>query len=116
LAAVVAEWAERAPQAVRVREGAFAAAPAILGLPAGDRQRLRTTNAQERLNAAIRRRARVIRIFPHRDSMIRLLGALLLEIHEQGTTGTRYLDREEYESWCAERDHPASTGTVVAMR
>jgi putative transposase len=95
---VLTKWVDRAPQAVNVLEGAFEAATAMLVLPERYRQRLRTTNAQERLNEEIRRRERVIRIFPNRDSVIRLLGALLLEIHEQGTTGTGYLDREEYEA------------------
>ena len=116
LDAVLTEWADRAPQAVQVLEGAFEAATAILVLPERYRQRLRTTNAQERLNEEIRRRERVIRIFPNRDSVIRLLGALLLEIHEQWTTGTRYLAMEEYEAWSAERAHKTSTATVVAMR
>jgi putative transposase len=56
-----------------------------------------------------------LRIFPNRDSVIRLLGALLLEIHEKWTTGTRYLDMEEYATWCAARARTAPTGTVVAM-
>lgn len=110
------EWADRAPPAVRVLEDAFEAATAILVLPERYRQRLRTTNAQERLNEEIRRRERVIRIFPNRGSVIRLLGALLLEMHEKWTTGTRYLDMEEYATWCAERAQTTSPGTVVAMR
>jgi len=43
-------------------------------LPERYRQRLRTTNAQERLNEVIRRRERVIRSFPNRDFVMRLLG------------------------------------------
>ncbi len=115
LDAVLTEWADRAPQAIRVLEGAYEAATAILVLPERYRQRLRTTNAQERLNEEIRRRERVIRIFPNRDSVIRLLGALLLEIHEKWTTGTRYLDMEEYDTWCAERT-PRTPADVVAIR
>jgi len=116
LDAVITEWADRAPQTVRVLEGALEAVAAILVLPERYRQRLRTTNAQERLNAEIRRRERVLRIFPNRDSVIRLLEALLLEIYERWTTGTCYLDREESEAWSAERTDSAPTRTVVAMR
>jgi len=116
LDAVLTEWAARAPQAIKVLEGAFEAATAILVLPERYRQRLRTTNAQERLNEEIRRRERVVRLCPNRDSVIRLLGALLLEVHEKWTTGTRYLDMEEYAAWCTERADSAPTGTVVAMR
>jgi putative transposase len=98
-----------------VLEGAFEAAAAIAALSERHRQRLRTPNAQERHNWEIRRRERVIRIVPNRDAVIRLRGAWLLEIHEQGTTGTRYLDREEYAAWCAERAAHGA-GPVVAIR
>ena len=114
--AVLTEGADRAPQAVRVLEGALEWAMGIRVLPERYRQRLRTTTAQESLNEEIRRRERVIRIFPNRDSIIRLLGALLLEIHEKWTTEPRYLDREEYTTWCAERAAHVPAGTVVAIR
>ena len=114
LQAVVTEWTDRAPRAVQVLERAFEAATAILVLPERYRQRLRTTNSQERLNEEIRRRERVIRIFPNPASVVRLLGALLLEIHEKWTTGTRYLDMEEYEIWRAERT-AAVPGKVVTL-
>ena len=116
LDAVLTEGADRAPQAVRVLEGALEWAMGIRVLPERYRQRLRTTTAQESLNEEIRRRERVIRIFPNRDSIIRLLGALLLEIHEKWTTEPRYLDREEYTTWCAERAAHVPAGTVVAIR
>ena len=49
-----------------------------------------------RLNEEVRRRERVIRIFPNRESAIRLLGAVLMEQHEQWSTGHRYLDMAAY--------------------
>ena len=45
----------------------------------------------ERLNEEVRRRERVIRIFPNRESTIRLLGAVLMERDEQWSTGHRSL-------------------------
>ncbi len=42
------------------------------------RKRLRTTSGMERPNEEIRRRERVIRIFPNRESVIRLIGSLLI--------------------------------------
>ena len=77
-------------------EHGFDDATAILALPDLYRKRLRTTNAVERLNEEIRRRERVIRIFPTRESAIRLLGALLMEQDEAWTTGKRYFDMTAY--------------------
>jgi putative transposase len=68
-------------------------------LPAHYRTRLRTTNGVERLNEEIRRRERVIRIFPNREAVVRLLGALLLEQDEAWTTGHRYFDMTSYWHW-----------------
>ena len=47
----------------------------------------------------IRRRERVIRIFPNRQPAIRLLGALLMEQDEQWSTGKRYFDMTTYWQW-----------------
>jgi aconitate hydratase len=63
------------------------------------RKRFRTTNGVERLNEEIRRRERVIRIFPNRESVIRLMGAYLMEIDEKWASGRRYLEMEEYHEW-----------------
>jgi putative transposase len=60
---------------------------------------LRTTNAVERLNEEVRRRERVIRIFPNRESAVRLLGALLMEQDETWTTGKRYFEMAAYGQW-----------------
>ncbi len=71
----------------------------MLALPIHYRTRLRTTNGVERLNEEIRRRERVIRIFPNRESALRLLGALLMERDEAWTTGHRYFDMGAYWQW-----------------
>ena len=47
----------------------------------------------------IRRRERVIRIFPNSASTHRLVGALLQEQHEQWLTGRKYFDMTEYVEW-----------------
>jgi putative transposase len=95
----ISGFAARAPKAVQVLEQGFDDATAVLALPAAYRQRLRTNNGVERLNEEIRRRERVIRIFPNRDSAIRLMGALLLELDEQWSTGHRYLEMQGYWQW-----------------
>ncbi|MDY6915254.1 MAG: transposase [Candidatus Cloacimonadota bacterium] len=60
------------------------------------RKRLHTTNSIEGLNEEIRRREIVIRIFPNEASVIRLIGALLIEQHEKWITGKIYFTMGEY--------------------
>ncbi|GIM44723.1 IS256 family transposase [Collibacillus ludicampi] len=96
---VIEDYYEKAPRAMRVLEEGFDDVTAVLELPERYRKRLRTTNGQELLNEEIRRRERVIRIFPNRESALRLLGALLMEMDEKWSTGRRYLDMTEYWDW-----------------
>jgi len=91
---VVEEFERLAPKAIERLEAGFE--DAIMALPEGIRRRLRTTNAVERLNREIRRRERVIGIFPNEESALRLIGAVLVEIDESWTTGNKYLDMTEY--------------------
>ena len=63
--------------------------------PASHRRRIRTTNSLERLNEEIRRRTRVIRIFPNEASCLRLICALAIEKSEEWITGKRYLNMDE---------------------
>lgn len=89
----------KAEKAMRVLEEGFDDATAVLALPDRYRKRLRTTNSVERMNEEIRRRERVIRIFPNRNSLERLIGALLMEMDDKWTSGKRYLDMAEYMQW-----------------
>ncbi len=106
LAKLISAYAERAPAAVATLERDFDDATAILALPGPYHKRLRTKNGLERLNEEIRRRERVIRIFPNRESVIRLLGALLSELDEQWTTGHRYVEMAAYWQWRNAQDAP----------
>jgi putative transposase len=48
-----------------------------------------SNNPIERLNLEIRRRTRVVGIFPHRGACLRLIGMLLVEIHEDWMTADK---------------------------
>ena len=51
--------------------------------------RLKSTNLLERLNQEIRRREKVVRIFPNVESAERLIGSMLIDIDEDWITSTR---------------------------
>lgn len=89
----------KAEEALQTLENGLEDAIAVLALPAKYRRRLRTTNMLERLIEEVRRRERVIRIFPNSASAHRLVGALLQEQHEEWLTGRRYFDMDEYVVW-----------------
>lgn len=90
---------EKAPKAMQILEDGIEDATAVLELPANYRIKTRTTNAVERLNSEIRRRERVIRIFPNRDSVVRLIGALLMEQDEKWSVGRKFYNMNEYLHW-----------------
>jgi transposase-like protein len=93
---------EKAPSALQVLEDGFYDATAVLTLPEKYRKRLRTSNMLERFIQEIRRREKVIRIFPNMGSAYRLVGALCAETHEEWSTGRRYLNMDEYFRWRAD--------------
>ena len=103
-----------APKAVACMEEGFEDAMAVMCLPEKYRKRLRTTNMQERLNEEIRRRERVIRIFPNDASVLRIIGALLLEQNEKWQT-QRYFDMDEYHEWQANRVPPVRKTSLTAI-
>jgi transposase-like protein len=90
---------QEAASALATLEENLEDATAVLALPGKYRRRLRTTNMLERLIEEVRRREKVIRIFPNMDSAWRLIGALLAEYHEEWSTGRKYLDMTEYHEW-----------------
>ncbi len=64
----------------------------VYSFPRSAHQRLRTINGLENLNKQIRRRTRVVGIFPNPASALRLISAVLSEIHEEWLTGKMYLN------------------------
>ena len=66
-----------------------------LFFPESHRRRIRTTNGLERFNQELKRRTRVVRIFPNGEACLRLITALAVEQSEEWVTGRRYLDMEQ---------------------
>ncbi len=93
---LIQKYEAKAPKAVCLLDEAFDDITSVLTLPLKYRKRLRTTNGVERLNQEIRRRERVIRIFPNEQSVIRLMGALLIELDERWRTERKYFEMDLY--------------------
>ena len=83
-----------------------------LSFPESHRRRIRTTNGLERLNQEIKRRTRVVRIFPNREACLRLVTALAVEQSEEWLTGRRYLEMRELEEY---RQEERETKGVTLM-
>lgn len=90
---------KQAPKAIEVLEMGLEDALSVLVLPEKYRKRMKSTNLAERVNEEIRRREKVIRIFPNKPACLRMIGALLMEQHEEWETGRKYLDMEDYDLW-----------------
>ena len=58
-------------------------------------KRLRTTNMMERVNKGLKRRTKVAGVFPNEESLLRLVGSILMDINEEWVTGRRLFDHGE---------------------
>src|SRR3712207_65759 len=71
---------------------------AYMGFPAQHRAKLHSTNPLERLNKEVKRRADVVGIFPSGQSILRLIGAVLLEANDEWRLQHRYMPVEAMRS------------------
>lgn len=76
---------------------------AVYQLPDGQRKRMRSTNMLERVNQEIKRRTRVIRIFPNEQACVRLIGTLMMELNQEWMERL-YLRMEENTAASAEAE------------
>ena len=89
---VVKKFEKIAPEFVSWLEDNLDEGLTVFDYPRSWWKRIRTINGLERLNREIRRRTRVVGIFPHEASALRLTSAVLAEIHEEWLTGRQYLN------------------------
>jgi transposase-like protein len=92
LEALVSFYEKRYPKIADKLETEAEQTLTCFNFPESHRRRIRTTNALERLHRELRRRTRVVGIFPNPESCLRLTTALAQEQSEQWLSGRRYLD------------------------
>lgn len=66
----------------------------VFSFPKEHQRRLRIANGLERLSQEIKRRTRVVRVFPNEDSCLRLISAILMEVNEEYEFGRIYLEMD----------------------
>lgn len=90
LQAAIQKYAVSAPRLSAWMEDNLAEGFTVFAFPLEHRRSIRTTNSLERVNKEIRRRTRVVGVFPNEASCLRLVSALLMETSEEWQIGKRY--------------------------
>ena len=92
LAAWLQKWQGKYPKLCDWVESNIEETFTFFALPVEHHKHLKSTNMLERINEELKRRTRVVRIFPNAESCLRLVRALTVEMHENWIEATRYLN------------------------
>ncbi len=92
---VMTKWQEANPKVTVLIDEHIEECFSSFDFPDSIRPRIRSTNGLERFHEEVRRRTRVVRIFPNRESCLRLISAICVEHSEEWVSGKRYVNPEE---------------------
>jgi len=94
LCIVVDKYNDSAPKLSRWMEDNLPEGLTAFAFPAEHWKKIRTSNCMERINREIKRRTRVVSIFPNEASCLRLVSAVLMEINQDWEGARKFMDME----------------------
>jgi transposase-like protein len=94
-AEIVTEYGKRFPKAIAILEEGLEDSLSFYAFPKLDSRKIASTNMLERLNKEIRRRTRVVGIFPNTDSYLRLVVTYLIEYAEDWSVSKAYIAEDK---------------------
>lgn len=91
---IIEDYRDVAESAVACLDEGFESSMTVMLLPAWLRRFYRTSNQIERLNKELKRRSKVIGVFPNEDSILRLMGSVLMERHDAMLAGRAIFSKD----------------------
>ncbi|MCR5811736.1 MAG: IS256 family transposase [Lachnospiraceae bacterium] len=95
---IIEDYRTVAESAMTCLDDGFESAMTVMLLPVGLQRYYRTSNQIERLNKELKRRSRVIGVFPNNESLLRLMGSVLIEMHDAMRVGKAVFSRDSLAS------------------
>lgn len=95
LSMAVKKYESSAPDLARWMEENVPESLTVMHFPSAHRKKIRTSNMAERCNRELKRRTRLVGIFPNVQSCLRLVSAICVEIDEEWSTGNRYIAAQD---------------------
>ena len=94
---MAARWEKSCPAVAKMLREGLEDCLTVLAFPERHRRKLASSNLLENIMKRLKKRTRVVGVFPNRESCERLAGAQLLELHEQWQTEQKpYFNMEQY--------------------
>ena len=80
---IIRDYGDIAEKAMKILDEGFESSMTVMTLPEHYRRFYRTSNHIERLNRELKRRSKVIGVFPNGDSLVRIIGSYMIEMNEK---------------------------------